>query len=152
MGDDESAEASASGGISLKALSYDQLVQIKSSIDEEINGLQGAHQQLAQSHKRLDISKQALSTLASTPPQTRMLVPITSNLYVPGETATIETVLVDVGTGYYIEKSVPEAQAFLERKSELLTQQQNTVRQTAAIKAQHLQQCVSAMSEKQAGR
>ena len=39
---------------------------------------------------------------------TRMLVPITSSLYVPGETAPLDTVLIDVGTGYYIEKSLPE--------------------------------------------
>jgi hypothetical protein len=35
-----------------------------------------------------------------------MLVPITSSLYVPGETSALQSCLVDVGTGYYIEKSV----------------------------------------------
>jgi len=35
-----------------------------------------------------------------------MLVPITSSLYVPGETTQLDNVLIDVGTGYYIEKSV----------------------------------------------
>ena len=35
-----------------------------------------------------------------------MLVPITSSLYVPGETSALQSCMVDVGTGYYIEKSV----------------------------------------------
>ena len=40
-----------------------------------------------------------------------MLVPLTTSLYVPGETAPLDTVLVDVGTGYYIEKSLKQASA-----------------------------------------
>ena len=38
-----------------------------------------------------------------------MLVPMTSSMYVRGATAPMEGVLVDVGTGYYIEKSIEEA-------------------------------------------
>ena len=32
-----------------------------------------------------------------------MLVPLTQSLYVPGELASTETVLVDIGTGYFVE-------------------------------------------------
>ena len=45
-----------------------------------------------------------------------MLVPVTSSLYVPGETTKLDTVLVDVGTGYFVGKSVPAAEEFIERK------------------------------------
>lgn len=31
------------------------------------------------------------------------MLPLTSSLYVPGEVADVEKVLVDVGTGYYVE-------------------------------------------------
>jgi hypothetical protein len=40
-----------------------------------------------------------------------MLVPVTGSMYVRGETAQMQTLLVDVGTGYLIEKSPDEAQA-----------------------------------------
>lgn len=33
-----------------------------------------------------------------------MLVPLTASLYVPGSLKDAENVLVDVGTGYYVEK------------------------------------------------
>ena len=33
-----------------------------------------------------------------------ILVPLTNSLYVPGELGDIEKVIVDVGTGYMIEK------------------------------------------------
>eukprot|EP00965_Chrysotila_dentata_P215193 6188624-Pleurochrysis_carterae.AAC.1 len=77
-----------------------------------------------------------------------MLVPLTSSLYVPGETTELETVLVDVGTGYYIEKSLPEAQSFLDRKIALIKGQGTTVQQTMALKNQNLQQTLSVMREK----
>ena len=79
---------------------------------------------------------------------TRMLVPITSSLYVPGETAPLDTVLIDVGTGYYIEKSGPEAQAFLDRKIHLITGQAYKVAQAMQIKQEGLQGTVRAMNSK----
>lgn len=33
-----------------------------------------------------------------------ILVPLTTSLYVPGELADTENVIVDVGTGFYVEK------------------------------------------------
>jgi hypothetical protein len=35
---------------------------------------------------------------------TPILVPLTPSLYVPGKLAATDTVLVDVGTGFYVEK------------------------------------------------
>lgn len=33
-----------------------------------------------------------------------ILVPLTSSLYVPGKISNVSKVIVDVGTGYYVEK------------------------------------------------
>ena len=35
---------------------------------------------------------------------TPILVPLTSSLYVPGKLASTDVVLVDIGTGFYVEK------------------------------------------------
>lgn len=45
-----------------------------------------------------------------------ILVPLTSSLYVPGKLADTEHVLVDVGTGFYVEKSTADAQTFYNAK------------------------------------
>jgi len=79
-----------------------------------------------------------------------MLVPITSSLYVPGETTLVETVLLDVGTGYFIEKSVPQAQGFLDRKIDLIRNQAVTVQQAMAIKNQNLEGVLQIMNQKTA--
>jgi len=86
-------------GINLFALNLEQLNQLKQSIEEELQGLNGAIQQLQVSRNKLTTSKEALDRLATTQEGTPMLVPITSSLYVPGETTQLDTVLVDVGTG-----------------------------------------------------
>ena len=77
-----------------------------------------------------------------------MLVPITSSLYVPGETAPLDNVLVDVGTGYFIEKSVEEAQAFLKRKMDLIEAQAQNVQAAAQFKQRNLSQTVDVMNQK----
>jgi hypothetical protein len=47
-----------------------------------------------------------------------ILVPLTASLYVPGTLADHEKVLVDVGTGFYVEKTKDKARVFYEAKIE----------------------------------
>ena len=65
--------------INLFALSLEQLNSLKQSIEEELQGLQGAIQQLQVSRNKLANSKEALSRLSQTPEGTEMLVPITAS-------------------------------------------------------------------------
>ena len=68
-----------------------------------------------------------------------MLVPVTGSMYVRGETTPLDSLLVDVGTGYLIEKSFDEAKAFLDRKMALIDSQAVNVQKTAQIKQSNLQ-------------
>lgn len=43
-------------------------------------------------------------------------VPLTQSLYVPGNVVEADKMLVDVGTGYYVEKDQKKTAEFLERK------------------------------------
>ena len=60
----------------------------------------------------------------------------------------LDTVLVDVGTGYFIEKSIDEAQAFLTRKLGLIESQAQNVQGAAQFKNQNLSQTVDVMNRK----
>ena len=40
------------------------------------------------------------------------MVPLTSSLYVPGTLADTEHVIVDIGTGFYVEKTTQDAEKF----------------------------------------
>jgi prefoldin alpha subunit len=50
----------------------------------------------------------------------QILVPLTSSLYVPGTLTDTENVIVDVGTGFYVEKSTKDAETFYNGKIEEL--------------------------------
>jgi hypothetical protein len=45
-----------------------------------------------------------------------MLVPVTEALFVPGTLASSTEVLVDIGTGYFVKKSIPGAVKILDKK------------------------------------
>ena len=45
-----------------------------------------------------------------------VLVPLTGSMYVPGVIKQTEKVLVDVGTGYYVEKDIPAARDYFNKK------------------------------------
>lgn len=47
-------------------------------------------------------------------------MPLTSSLYVPGRLADTEHVLVDIGTGFYVEKTTEDALKFYNGKIEEL--------------------------------
>lgn len=43
-------------------------------------------------------------------------MPLTNSLYVPGKLADASRVIVDVGTGFYVEKDIKSATKFYESK------------------------------------
>ena len=90
---------------------------MKKSLDDEIQHLTQSFEslRLAQSKFR-DCLKSLASGLSPKTHDRAILVPLTSSLYVPGKLADTERVIVDVGTGFYVEKSVKDAAAFYESK------------------------------------
>lgn len=46
----------------------------------------------------------------------KLLVPLSSSLYVPGKIKENNKFMVDVGTGYYIDKNADEAITFYQKK------------------------------------
>jgi prefoldin alpha subunit len=54
-----------------------------------------------------------------------MLIPMTSSLYVPGKIKNVNKVLVDVGTGYFVEKEKEEAIKYVQRKLEMMYEKEN---------------------------
>ena len=51
-----------------------------------------------------------------------VMVPLTSSLYVPGVMEDNTNVLVEVGAGYFIEKTTADASSYCERKAKTLTE------------------------------
>ena len=45
-----------------------------------------------------------------------ILVPLTGSMYVPGKLSDTEKVVVEIGTGYYVEKDIPAAREYFAGK------------------------------------
>uniref|UniRef100_A0A7N8WRQ9 Prefoldin 5 n=1 Tax=Mastacembelus armatus TaxID=205130 RepID=A0A7N8WRQ9_9TELE len=91
--------------VNLTDLSLPQLEGLKSQLDQEIEFLTSSIGQLKVVQTKYVEAKDSL------------------NMYVPGTLNDVEHVLVDVGTGYYVEKNVEDSKAFFKRKIDFLTKQ-----------------------------
>lgn len=86
--------------------------------------------QLKQAQAKFSSGIEALKPFSAKNADKQILVPLTQSLYVPGELADVETVMVDVGTGYFVEKSVKDATDFYKRKVDFLKQNLEKLQET----------------------
>ncbi|XP_077582795.1 prefoldin subunit 5 [Stigmatopora nigra] len=109
--------------INLADLSLPQLEGLKSQLDQEIEFLTSSISQLKVVQAKFVDAKDNLNSLNKNNQGKQLLVPLTSSMYVPGTLNDVDHVLVDVGTGYYVEKNVADSKAFFKRKLNFLTKQ-----------------------------
>ncbi|GMJ09841.1 prefoldin 5 [Hibiscus trionum] len=104
----------------LEKMSLDQLKAVKEQADIEVNLLQDSLNNIRTATGRLENASAALHDLSLRPQGKNMLVPLTASLYVPGALDDADKVLVDIGTGYFVEKTMAEGKDYCERKINLL--------------------------------
>ena len=71
---------------------------------------------LISSITRFHESGESMARLTSENAGKDILVPLTGSMYVPGTLVDCEKVVVDVGTGYYVEKDIKDAKDYFSRK------------------------------------
>jgi len=105
----------------LTSLSAQQLSQVKKQLDDELEHLTNSFTQLRAVQAKF---RECIKSIASgvTPKDERkpILIPLTASLYLSGVLADTSNVIVDVGTGFYVEKTSEEATKFYDRKVEEL--------------------------------
>mmetsp|Transcript_3797 Transcript_3797/g.3905 ORF Transcript_3797/g.3905 Transcript_3797/m.3905 type:complete len:165 (+) Transcript_3797:63-557(+) len=126
--------------IDVMQLPIDQLAGLKKQHEDDCIELQGQLESLSGARSRFLNSRNTLDELSSTPIGNTMLVPLSPSLYVPGIISDSSKVIVELGTGYYCEKTTEEAKELIDRKVKLvgtsieavesnLTQRQKTIEQ-----------------------
>ncbi|KAK2611290.1 hypothetical protein N8I77_004644 [Diaporthe amygdali] len=103
-------------GVSLDQLSAQQLTAVKKQLDEEVEHLTTSFAQLQAAQIKFKDCLRCVKTQGGTPDKKEILVPLTNSLYVKGNISSPDRVLVDVGTGFYVEKNVKSAAEFYEGK------------------------------------
>ncbi|KIL84001.1 prolyl-trna synthetase [Fusarium avenaceum] len=105
----------------LDTLEPQQLAQVKKQLDEELEHLTTSFAQLHAAQNKFKDCLQCVKSRSAAPEGANsVLVPLTNSLYVRGELADADTVLVDIGTGFLVEKKLKSAEKFYEAKVEEL--------------------------------
>ncbi|XP_056130217.1 prefoldin subunit 5 [Lampris incognitus] len=109
--------------VNLAELALPQLEGLKTQLDQEIEFLTSSIGQLKVVATKYVEAKHCLNVLNKSNEGKELLVPLTSSMYVPGTLNDLEHVLVDVGTGYFVEKNAEDSKTFFKRKIDFLTKQ-----------------------------
>jgi prefoldin alpha subunit len=131
------------GTIDLDRLSLDQLNQLKQQEENRLQSITNRYAELRAAYASFASAKDALQQLqvaipktlggASSSPEAKddasaIMVPLTASLYVPGKIRDSDKYLVELGTGFYVEKTAQESQEFIERKLKLIDVNSNNIR------------------------
>jgi len=87
-----------------------------------------------------------------------VFIPLTSSVYVLGNMANVSKVIVDVGTGYYLEKSIKAAQEYTDRSAKDINakvdhyQKQLDAKKRSLVQIQMVFQAKMAHQQQQAGK
>ncbi|KAG0728220.1 Prefoldin subunit 5 [Chionoecetes opilio] len=100
-------------------------------------------QQLKIAQLKFNESGECVEKLTPETKGQEILVPLTSCMYVPGTVANSEKLLIEVGTGYYIERDVPGAKDYFSRKIKFVTEQMEKIQKIASEKSKLREVAVS---------
>ncbi|KAI0839020.1 Prefoldin alpha subunit [Hypoxylon sp. FL0890] len=105
--------------INLDSLSAQQLSQVKKQLDEELEHLTSSFAQLHAAQSKFRECLRCVQDKNKSPTlreNSSILVPLTNSLYVRGTLSSASHVVVDIGTGFYVEKEIKSAADFYENK------------------------------------
>ncbi|XP_067132696.1 prefoldin subunit 5 [Centruroides vittatus] len=117
--------------IDITTLGLPQLTQLKQQLDQEIDLFGTSLQQLKIAQTKYQESGECVEKLTPETEGKEMLVPLTTSMYVPGNIVDVNKVIVDIGTGYFVEKDIPSAKDYFKRKINFVTQQMEKIQRLA---------------------
>ncbi|KAI8919623.1 putative prefoldin subunit 5, partial [Entophlyctis helioformis] len=139
-----------SNPIKLEELPLQQLQAVRQQIEEEMQVLTQSFAQLRQAQAKFNEGIESLKALGPKAEGKDVLVPLTSSLYVPGQLTGVDKVIVDVGTGYFVEKSAADALDFFKRKVDYLKTNLDKLQETVTQRQNQRASVVEMIQMKQA--
>ncbi|KAH8829743.1 Prefoldin alpha subunit [Flagelloscypha sp. PMI_526] len=140
--------------ISVNDLDVSQLVDVRRQLEEELNHLTNSLVQLRTAQTKFEACADNIKEIDPKKKDNTILVPLTNSLYVPGKLTDPEHVIVDVGTGYFIQKTRPQAikyytdkAFFVKSNVEKLDESITKKRENLTMLVQVLQQRVASQAQ-----
>ncbi|AAS51567.2 ADL352Cp [Eremothecium gossypii ATCC 10895] len=103
--------------IDLTTLTPAQLAQVKQQFDQELQHFTKSLQALSMARAKFNECIADVKVVSEKKnSEQRLLVPLAGSLYVPGKVVNNQKFMVDIGTGYYVEKDASQAIEFYQKK------------------------------------
>ncbi|KAH7366476.1 hypothetical protein KP509_18G080100 [Ceratopteris richardii] len=132
----------------IEKLSLDQIRQVKEQVDSEVSLLQDSIANIRTAASRFESAYKSVNNISAYTPGQTLLVPLTASLYVPGTIANVDKLLIDIGTGYYVEKTMDATKEYCERKLNFLKANHDKLLMVAAEKSNIADQVSMVMQAK----
>eukprot|EP01032_Pedospumella_encystans_P011861 gene11861-13758_t len=129
-------------------LSLEQLSSLKTQHENEIQELSRQMEALYGAKNRYNNAKVVLGDVNTCPSGNQLMIPLNSSLYVPGKIVNPDKVVVELGTGYFCEKEIPEAVKLIDRKTQLINSSIESVESVTMKKRKNLEQITQIMQYK----
>lgn len=143
-----SAASASANQIDLDSMSLEQLNQIKQSEENRYQAVIQHFSTLRASANRMQSTLQALSKITPSSEDQEIMVPLTESLYVPGKLKDPSKVMVELGTGYYVEKNMKQALEFIDRKNRLVDANSENIMEVIAVSKRNIESVNVAMNGK----
>ncbi|UYV67127.1 PFDN5 [Cordylochernes scorpioides] len=134
--------------VEITKLDLATLTQLKQRLDQEVDFFRTSIQQLKMAQMKFLESEENVQKLTPEDEGKDILVPLTYQMYVPGKLVDINKLMVDVGTGYYIEKDLPGCQDYFKRKVAFISKNLESLQQVAQEKISQREAVMQVMQVK----
>ncbi|OAL33790.1 hypothetical protein AYO20_06966 [Fonsecaea nubica] len=157
---------SAQTPVDITTLSVQQISALQARLSQELEHLSTSYQRLRAAQSRFrDCIRSIQDGVQGRSGDTPLLIPLTTSLYVPGTLAAPKspssastsstmkpskppTVMVDVGTGFFVEKTPADATKFYQGKVEELTKNLQDIEKVVSGKTESLRVVEDALRRK----
>ncbi|XP_043466581.1 prefoldin subunit 5 [Leptopilina heterotoma] len=119
----------------LTKLNLQQLSILKQQLDQDISMFQESLQTLKIAQTKFQESGSCMDKITPETKGKEILVPLTGSMYVAGQMGETKTVLVDIGTGYFVEKNIDEAKTYFQNRVTYVSQQMQNIQQMGIEKS-----------------
>jgi prefoldin alpha subunit len=134
--------------VSLTDLTIPQLQQFKQSLEQELSYMTDTVAKLKVAQQAYDMSANVLSELSPAREGKEMLVPLTNSVFVPGNVSDCKSVLVNIGTGYFVERPVAGAKSHCDERSQVLAGNISKFAKALGEKRNQLEMCMIILQKK----
>lgn len=123
--------------VDLTQLNPEQLNAVKQQFDQELNHFTQSLQALIVAKNKFSECVSDIKTVSEEANKNQtLLIPASASLYIPGHIKDNTKFMVDIGTGYYVEKDAKDAITFYEKKIEKLNNESTQIQNIIKDKSQ----------------